>query len=322
MAPSAPSRGPSTWTLTDGHAGNVRQAHALATALGEPFRAWTLAPRTPWRWVAPRVLPGSMNAFGPTFQQAMRTPPTLAIGCGRQSALATRLLRSRGSRAVQILDPRIASRYWDVIVVPEHDGLRGENVIAMIGSLNPVDDLWLAAGRHAFPELGALPGPRTALLVGGTSAHARFDDTMYDTLLRRVERIARNEGGSVLATTSRRTPSHVGAALRDRLRGIPGTVWTDGADGPNPYAGLLAWADRIVCTADSVNMLSEACATWAPVFVVGHEQVEGRPRRFVDALLRSGRVRSIDESAEAVAVTPLRETARVALEVTKRLAEG
>lgn len=316
----APQRGPATWTLTDGHAGNMRQAQALAAALGEPFRAWTLAPRTPWRWFAPRALPGSTNAFGPTFEQAMQTPPSLAIGCGRQSALATRLLRSRGARAVQILDPRIDARHWDLVVAPEHDGLRGENVITMIGSLHPVDDLWLAAGRHAFPEIGALPGPRTALLVGGASAHARFDDGTYDTLLRRVERLARDEGGSVLATTSRRTPSHVGAALRDRLRGVPGLIWTDGADGPNPYAGLLAWADRIVCTADSVNMLSEAAATLAPLFVAGHERVEGRPRRFVDALLRSGRVRPLDDGIGMFEITPLRETARVANEVSQRLA--
>jgi mitochondrial fission protein ELM1 len=298
----------------------VRQAQALAAVLGEPFRAWTLAPRTPWRWVAPRALPGVANAFGPTFKHAMRAPPSLAIGCGRQSALATRLLRTRGARAVQILDPRIDTRHWDLVIAPEHDDLRGENVITMIGSLHPVDDLWLAAGRHAFPDLGALPGPRTALLVGGASAHARFDDATYDAMLRAVERLAREEGGSVLATTSRRTPSHVAAALRDRLRGVPGLVWTGGADGPNPYAGLLAWADRIVCTADSVNMLSEAAATLAPVFIAGHERVEGRPRRFVDALLRSGRARSLDAGVEPFAVTPLRETARVAAEVGQRLA--
>jgi mitochondrial fission protein ELM1 len=310
-----------TWTLTDGHAGNVRQAHALAGALGEPFRAWTLAPRRPWRWFAPRRVPGGDSAFGPTFAHAMRTPPSLAIGCGRQGALATRLLRAHGARAVQILDPRIDPRHWDLVIAPEHDGLRGENVIPLIGSLHPVDDLWLASARHAFPALGTLPGPRTALLVGGASAHARFDDDVYDGLIRRVERIARDEAGSVLATTSRRTPPSVRGQLRDRLHAVPGLVWTDGADGPNPYAGLLSWADRIVCTADSVNMLSEAAATWAPVFVAGHERVDGRARRFVDTLLGSGRIRALDDDAEAFAVTPLRETTRVAAEVRQRLGQ-
>ncbi|MBU8977692.1 mitochondrial fission ELM1 family protein [Lysobacter sp. MMG2] len=316
---TSPDYAPDTWTLTDGHAGNVRQAQALAAVLGEPFRAWTLAPHRPWRWFAPRAWPGADGAFGPTFEQAMRMPPSLAIGCGRQAALATRLLRKRGARAVQILDPRMSTRHWDLVIAPEHDGLRGDNVITVLGSLHPVDDLWLATGRHAFPDLGTLPGPRTALLVGGDSAHARFDAGVYESLLHHVERVARDEGGSVMATTSRRTPSGVSAEVRERLRGIPGIVWTDSADGQNPYAGLLAWADRIVCTADSVNMLSEAAATWAPVFVAGHERVEGRPRRFVDALLRMDRIRVLGDGAAASDITPLRETARVAAEVRQRI---
>ncbi|HEY0505058.1 MAG TPA: ELM1/GtrOC1 family putative glycosyltransferase, partial [Lysobacter sp.] len=94
----------STWALTDGHAGNVRQAEALAAALDDPFRACTLSPRAPWRWLAPRRLPGARRAFGDDF--ARGPVPALAIGCGRQAALATRLLRERGVKAVQILDPR------------------------------------------------------------------------------------------------------------------------------------------------------------------------------------------------------------------------
>src|SRR3546814_947431 len=76
-------------------------------------------------------------------------------------------------------------------------------------------------------------------------------------------------------------------ALHDRYGGHPGLAWRDDGDGPNPYPGLLAWADRIVCSADSVNMVSEACATRAPVFVFEPGRVTGRPRRFLDALLRS-----------------------------------
>ena len=46
--------------------------------------------------------------------------------------------------------------------------------------------------------------------------------------------------------------------------GRAASVWADARDGANPYAGMLGWADRIVCSSDSVNMLSEACATRAP----------------------------------------------------------
>ncbi len=311
---------PDAWTLSDGHAGNVRQAQALVAALGAASpREWTLQARAPWRWLSPRRLPAARNAFGAAFAHALAFPPQLAIGCGRQAALATRLLRERGARAVQILDPRIDPRHWDVVIAPEHDGLGGDNVITLLGSLHPVDDLWLAASRQQFAAFAQLPQPRTAVLLGGTSAHGSVDLEALAHGLDALAAYVAREGGSVLATASRRTPAPARALLREKLGTLAGVTWCDAGDGPNPYAGLLGWADRIVCTADSVNMLSEAAATNAPVFVSGHDAISGRPRRFVDSLIARGRIRALDESLVPFAVTPLRETARVAAEVRTRL---
>lgn len=308
------------WTLSDGHAGNVRQVQALVQAMALPdVRDWTLQARAPWRWLSPRCLPGAGRAFGDEFAQAMTIPPQLAIGCGRQAALATRLLRRRGARSVQILDPRTATRHWDVVVAPEHDGLRGENVVTLLGSLHPVDDLWLAAARQQFAGFAQLPQPRTAVLVGGASAHAAFDVEAMSKWLQALAAWIAHEGGSVLATASRRTPEAARALLRTALGKLPGVVWCGERDGANPYAGLLAWADRIVCTADSVNMLSEAAATNVPVFVAGTDELGGRPRRFIDSLLAVGRVHPFDDALAPFPVTPLRETARVAAEVRTRL---
>ena len=314
---------PIAWALSDGHAGNVRQTHALAAALGVGTREWVLAARAPWRWVAPRRLPLAARAFGDAFAGALAGAvphrPGLAIGCGRQAALATRLLRGTGTRTVQILDPRIDPCHWDLVIAPEHDGLRGDNVLSLLGSLHPVDDLWLAAARAGFPALGQLPRPLTTVLVGGPSAHAAFDAASVAALVDGLASAQRRDGGSLLITTSRRTPEAAVARLRALVAAQPGLLWAGAGDGPNPYAGLLGWADRIVGTADSVNMLSEACATSVPVFVFGADRLGGRPRRFVDALQALGRLRAFDDALGAFPVTPLRETARVAAEVRARL---
>ena len=313
------------WTLTDGRAGNVRQAHALAAAMGcVAPRDVVLRPRVPWRWAAPRAWPGSDHAFS-GFAPLLDTPPALAIGCGRQAALATRRLRARGARAVQILDPRLPSTLWDIVVAPEHDGLSGDNVVTLVGSLHPVDDVWLAQARSDFSILAPLAAPRTALLLGGPSEHIPGYDTV--ALARDLQRLAarlHDEGGTLLATTSRRTPVEWAQALRAQCPDVPGLRWfapttAGGDDSDNPYPGLLAWADRIVCTADSVNMLSEACATRAPVFVLGGGAARGRLRGFHDALDRIGRVRAFDDALAPFAAEPLRETARVAAEVHRRL---
>ena len=316
------------WVLSDGRAGNLRQAAALATALGaDTARNWVLDARAPWRWMSPRRLPGARHAFGPVFARALAEPPALAIGCGRQAALATRLLREAGARAVQILDPRLDPGHWDLVVTPEHDGLHGGNVLSLRGSLNPVDDLWLAQGRRTHPAPGRLPRPRIALLAGGNSAHVAVDDAAFGALVDALESTCLREGGSLLATASRRTPDAWRARLAASRGAVPGLRWIGDADGhaaagdppENPYQGLLAWADRIVCTPDSVNMLSEAAATAAPLYIAWPERQRGRARAFIEALLASGRARPLDGTLAPFPVEPLRETARIAALVHARL---
>lgn len=307
------------WILSDGNAGNVRQAQSLAAALGLSPLEWTLRTRNPWRWLAPRSLPGADSAFGDDFRDALAAPPALAIGCGRQSALATRMLRARGTTAVQILDPRLSPSHWDLVIAPTHDRLSGSNVVTLLGSLHPVDDAWLARARDLFPAIGRLPGPRTTLLVGGPTTAARFDLAALEDWFDAVSDTVAAESGSLLVSASRRTPEGWRVRLRERCVQAGATCWFDDGDGPNPYPGMLAWADRIVCTPDSVNMLSEACATTAPVFVADPHCVRGRVGGFLDALAGSGRVRAVQGNLDAFAVRPLRETARVAAEVRHRL---
>jgi uncharacterized protein len=305
-------------SLSDGRAGNVRQADALANALG-PAHAIALAPHWPWRALAPRRMPGSEYAFGADFARALDAPPALAIGCGRQAALATRLLREHGSRCVQILDPRIDPAHWDLLVVPQHDGLRGANVLTTLGSLHPVDAQWLARARVQFAAFERLPRPRTAVLVGGSSHHVVFDRAALDAMTRQIDAVLARDGGSVLLTASRRTPDALRHVLRQRYAETAGLAWLGPADGENPYAGMVAWADRIVCSPDSVNMISEACATDAPVHVFDPGRAHGRLRTFLDSLLALGRIRAADDVMAPFDAEPLRETARIAGQVRQRL---
>ncbi len=296
--------------VSDGHAGNRRQAEALAHALGHADAPHlTLEPSWLASLLAPRRFPGAGHALGDAFARMLSNPPAMVIGCGRQAALATRMLRSAGSRAIQILDPRIDAHHWDRVIVPAHDPLRGDNVITMTGSLHDVDDLWLAQARNDFPQLAEFAAPRIAFLIGGPTKHWTMNDADFHAALIKLRDTAIARHASLLITASRRTPPAWQAMLRNAGADL---VWCDESDGPNPYRGLLGWADSIVCTADSVNMLSEASATTVPVHVIGGDKLQGRPQEFLKSMLARGRVRPVDDSLSPFAVTPLREPARVA----------
>lgn len=307
---------PTTWVLTDGRAGNERQALALARALSAATpRIWRLDARAPWRWVAPRRLPGSASAFGEEFRRGLSDPPTLAIGCGRQAALATRLLREAGARSVQILDPRIDPRHWDAVVVPEHDALRGTNVVTTLGSLHEVNADWLAQARAQFPQFAALPSPRTLLLLGGPIANAPLDAAWWGRTLESLRALQQRDGGSVSICASPRTPAWLAAAARSDLSDLPGARWLDANDGANPYAGLLGWAEHIVVSPDSVNMLSEAIATSASVRVALPELARGRHALFLRALIEGGRIQPLDADNATANTMPVIELPHLASRV-------
>ena len=93
--------------------------------------------------------------------------------------------------------------------------------------------------------------------------------------------------GSLLVTTSRRTGTRNIEALKRRFAGNA-HVYLYTGEGENPYVGMLACADRIYVTNDSVNMMSEALASGKPVEILklqGHENT--KPARFAERIRNS-----------------------------------
>lgn len=310
------------WVISDGAAGNERQAMALAEALDVSTRVWRISPRAPWSWLAPRLLTAAVLSLPRAQRAQFQAPwPALAIGCGRAGALYTRALRRWSDErtfCVQILDPRMDPREWNVVIAPRHDGLRGDNVLETLGALNTIDAAWLAEGAAAFAELATLPHPRTTVLVGASHRDVTVDLDYCVSLLERLAAAHAHAGGSFLVSTSRRTPTALRDWLRSAFARFPGRFWSGVEDGANPYAGFLAHADRIVVTPDSVNMLTEACAVGVPVYAWLAQPARGKLARFHAALIEAGQLRLLGGDIVARSTIPLRETASVAAELAHR----
>lgn len=314
---------PTCWAISDGAAGNENQAVALARALGLQPRVLRVRLRQPWSALAPRLTLGAAAAIRDQAGAPLAPPwPDLAIGCGRRAALVTRRLRDWSARrcwTVQILDPRIDSGAFDLVVAPQHDRVDGANVIHSIGALNAVDTEWLAAGRLRFPALSELPSPRTAVLIGGSNRAQRIDEPYLQALLERLAARHADEGGSFLVSLSRRTPPALADRLRAAFAAFPGHFCSGREGGENPYAAYLGWADRIVVTPDSVNMISEACATGKPVYTFAPRAIEGKLAAFHAELVGSGHLRRLDDPLQDLPQPPpLAETAAIADLVRER----
>lgn len=306
------------WAISDGAAGNRRQVLALADALALGPRVIDLRLRQPWDALAPHACLAARRGMQDRSGQPIAAPwPDIAIGCGRRAALLTRCLRGwSGGRcfSVQILDPRIASRHFNVVVAPRHDRLVGGNVIETLGALNPIDNAWLEQGRQCFPAFSALPAPRTAVLIGASNASVTLDEDWFDALFERLGRQHAQTGGSYLVSTSRRTPAARRVQLRLQFARWPGMFWAGPEDGENPYAGILGWADRIIVSPDSVNMVSEACATGKPAHVFTIAALHGKLATFHAALRAAGHLLPLHADTTTTHA-PLRELPDVAARI-------
>jgi mitochondrial fission protein ELM1 len=315
----------SAWIITDGKAGDLVQCQGVAEALGVDAEIRTVAPRAPWVWlmpwgpVDPREAPG--RAGGP-----LAGPwPDLAIASGRRTVASLRALkRASGGRTFTVFlkDPRTGRGAADLIWVPEHDGLRGPNVLATLTSPHRLSDARLAAAREeAGRLLPPLAAPRVVVLLGGDSLAYRFTRQDEERLVSLLGQLPA-EGASLMATASRRSPPGLARKVEDLVGRAGGFWWT--GEGPNPYAAMLATADAVVATADSVNMVGEACATGRPVLVF--EPSERKPgsaakiRRFLEGLRQHGAVREFQGHLESYAYVRLNSTPVIAAAITAAFA--
>ena len=116
-------------------------------------------------------------------------------------------------------------------------------------------------------RMEALGRPLIGVLIGGDSGPYVFGRRAAARLARSLNAMTRSIDGSVMVTTSARTRGDAVDEL-ERLLGPGSHVYRWRPDDPdNPYFGLLAHADRLVVTSDSIAMLSEAAGTGKPVYL-------------------------------------------------------
>jgi uncharacterized protein len=317
----------STWIITDGKAGMTNQCLGLAERIGLAPQVKRITLRAPWKQLVPYWRLGLAHSFAAGSDAIAPPWPDIAIGCGR-AAIAALLAIKHGSHGRSFIiytqDPRISARHFDLLVVPEHDQLTGRNVITTKGALHRVTPARLEAEKAPWTEqFMALPSPRVAVSIGGSSPAYSFGPSEAGDLGARLARFARGTAAqgpvSLMVTCSRRTAPECRSILEAHLVGLPNCYFWDGT-GENPYFGMLAHADAIIVTSDSANMVSEAASTGKPVLVAELKGGNAKFRRFLDSLYACGVARPFSGALELWEAPPLDETGRAAEAVRERLA--
>ena len=249
------------WILSHARRGDLDQMLALARALGWPATVKRLSFRTAKLAAIPFL---ARRLFDKARSDPLDPPwPDLVLCAeGRASAIA-RVIKARSQGAVKTVclgRPAGSARHFDlVLTTPQYRLSPAPNVVELALPLAPL--VRAPAGDGFETEI---PQPLIAVLVGGTSLPERLDGPAAAAL---AADVIRQAGGATVAfITSPRTGWRAAAALRDAVP-APHVVhpWRPGGD--NPYWRLLAAADRVVVTSDSISMVMDAFAAGKPVSV-------------------------------------------------------
>lgn len=297
-------------------AGLRAQAIGLVEAAGFAIDSRVIAPKRPWNLLSPMLWPDPRCAIEPA---ALAAPEgDLLVGAGGAAARLVATLRRPDLPAVIIQHPRMDPDRFDAIIAAKHDDLTGPNVIVTRTALHRVTAERLAAARTEWmPRFAHLPRPLVAVLVGGSNGRYRLDTGAARDLAGGLATMMDHDRVGVMLTPSRRTDAAARAILADALTPRGAYVWD--MQGENPYFGMLAAADVIVATADSVSMVSEAVATEAPVLLARLPGKSTRIGAFMDDMRRSGRVRDFAGRFDLWPVSPLNDTPMAAAELRRLL---
>ncbi len=227
------------WRFVDGKAGHDAQSRGLVTALQERFEASVFDIPVNryvsgfWSWLTASYPPG----------RGLPAAPDLLLGAGHAThwhLLAAR--RHRGGRTVLLMKPSLPVSWFDLCLVPEHDGLSvAANVVTTRGVLNS-----LRAGGEHNADTGLV-------LLGGPSRHFSWRDSDILSQLERL--VSERPVKRWLLTTSPRTPWSLLQALVDR----PEFECTPYSSANRDWLpDRLAEAGEAWVTEDSVSMIYEA----------------------------------------------------------------
>lgn len=263
---------PSVWLVTGYRAGERNQVLALGEALGWSFELKELAYRS--SEFRTSLFRGSdLRGIRLDESSPLAPPwPDLLISAGMRNEPVCRWIRAQQggrTRIVHIGRPWAHVDNFDLIVttpqyrLEEHPKVV-QNSLTLHRATQARLDQESARWQTKFAQL---PGPRTAVILGGNSGPYTLGVKNARAIAQQVEAHARRRGGSLMISTSARTAPAV-IDIFEREITLPNVLyrWRPN-DAENPYFGILALCDDLVVTADSISMLSEACATGKPVWV-------------------------------------------------------
>ena len=302
--------------LTEGMHGMISQVEGLAKALDIDFIHEKIELNYFWKLIPPKFTP--VQKF--VFKNKIDKKFDIVISCGRKSVIPSIYLKKKFKNKIMnihIQDPKVSLYNFDYTIVPEHDGLKGPNVLPSKGAIHYLRENELTDNQNYLKNQTS-KDKKVTLVVGGPNKYYDYNDKEVDEIFTKIKKNFIDNNYQLIFIPSMRTPQRIikkAKSYFDKNQVIISEV------DKKAYLSSLKLADFIVVTCDSTSMISEAAITGKPIYVAQMKNIRknARFKRFFELFKTLNIIRDLEDSVETWKYEKLNETERISRYIKDQL---
>ena len=303
--------------LTEGMHGMISQVEGLAKALDLDFIHEKIELNNFWKLFPPKLTP--VQDF--VFKNKINSEFDIVISCGRKSVIPSIYLKKKFKSKIiniHIQEPKVSLDNFDFVVAPEHDGLKGSNVLTSKGAVHYLTNGELDENENYLKSRISAEKKIVTLVLGGPTRYYDYNNQVIDSLFSKIEHNFLKNNYQLIVVPSMRTP-------QDLIEKAKNYFDTDQIVIPNvdkkAYLSSLKISDHIVVTCDSTSMISEAAITGKPIYVAQMPAIKNNKRfkSFFNLFESLNIIKELNNSVESWTYTKLNETKKIADQISEKI---
>ena len=304
--------------LTEGMHGMISQVEGLAKALDIDFTHHTVELNNFWKVFPPKMTPILQSVY----KKIDHSDFDVIISCGRKSVIPSIHLKSNSNKKVfniHIQDPKVDLKHFDFIVAPEHDAIRGQNIINTKGAIHYLTENEINKNKDYLNSFIKKDERKIwALVMGGPTKYYEYSKENIKGIFENLSNLNDQNNFQLIVIPSMRTPKNIIQYAKDYF-GENHTV-IETVD-KKAYLSALAISEKIVVTCDSSSMISEAALTGKPIYVanISPKKNDKRFQKFRNLFRELNIIRNLGEEVEIWNYQKLDETNRVAKIIKEKI---
>jgi hypothetical protein len=295
--------------LTQGMHGMVSQVEGLAKALKFSFKHQQIKLKPLWNLIPPKFTPISENLLTEKFVCDSK----VIISCGRKSVIPSIALKKRLGKKIfniHIQDPKVSFEHFDIIISPEHDNVKGDNVITSKGAIHYLTKKEITE-HSKYLKLEKEKKQIVSFIIGGPNKNYDYSEEQIHYTFNKVKTLFTPDKFKIVVIPSYRTPERV---IKKSFNTFNFNHHVIKTVDKKAYLSSLAIADYIVVTCDSTSMISEAAVTGKPVYIamMKSSKTSKRFKNFYNQFKDLGITRELNDSIDNWSYDKLDEVNRIA----------